>query len=397
MPSALPLGEPWPESNRLQAVSTGAKSFHAYVHIPFCEVRCGYCDFNTYTASELGGVKRSDFHRPLIEEVLFSAKILRDSNLEQQPLSSVFFGGGTPSLFAATQVGEILSALNEAFGFLEDCEVTLEANPESASEELLESLAKAGVNRISVGVQSFDPGVLSTLDRVHDAGKVREVIAAAKSLGYRVSADLIYGTPGETLESWRETLLTALELGTEHISAYSLIVEPGTALARKIKKGELEDVDEDLNAEKYELTTELLEGAGYGYYETSNFGKPSIHNLAYWTSQNWWGYGPGAHSHISGSRFWNHKHPQRYADALPASPAAGMEVLSLRQRLEEELLLGLRLSSGVRANLFDDLEIAQGKIDQLVAENLLEVRGERVLVTKEGRLLVDRMVVDFLS
>jgi coproporphyrinogen III oxidase-like Fe-S oxidoreductase len=253
------------------------------------------------------------------------------------------------------------------------------------------------VNRISVGVQSFDPGVLSTLDRVHDAGKVREVIAAAKSLGYRVSADLIYGAPGETLESWRETLLAAIELGTEHISAYSLIVEPGTALARKINKVQLEDVDEDLNAEKYELTTELLEGAGYGYYETSNFGQPSIHNLAYWTSQNWWGYGPGAHSHVSGSRFWNHKHPQRYADALPASPAAGMEVLSLRQRLEEELLLGLRLSSGVRANLFDDLEIAQGKIDQLVAENLLEVRGERVLVTKAGRLLVDRMVVDFLS
>ena len=397
MPSALPLGEPWPENNRLEAVSAGANSFHAYVHIPFCEVRCGYCDFNTYTASELGGIKRSDFHRPLIEEVLFSAKVLRDSNLEQQPLSSVFFGGGTPSLFAATQVGEILSALKESFGFSEECEVTLEANPESVSARLLESLTDAGVNRISIGVQSFDPDVLSTLDRVHDAEKVRSVISEAKSLGLRVSADLIYGAPGETLESWRETLLAALELGTEHISAYSLIVEPGTALARKIKKGELEDVDEDLNAEKYELTTELLEEAGYGYYETSNFGEPSIHNLAYWTSQNWWGYGPGAHSHISGNRFWNHKHPQRYADALPSSPAAGMEVLSVRQQLEEELLLGLRLIGGVRASLFDDLNIAQGKVDQLVTENLLEVRDERVMVTKAGRLLVDRMVVDFLS
>ena len=233
MPSALPVGAPWPKDNRLERDS-GQRSFHAYVHVPFCEVRCGYCDFNTYTAKELGGVSQSSFHEQLIKEIDFSKEVLG----EMPKLSSVFIGGGTPSLFSAEQVGQIIDGLSNTFGLEVNCELTLEANPESTSEKYLEEIWQAGINRLSMGVQSFDKAVLATLDRQHNPERVAPLVQAAKGLGLSVSVDLIYGTPGETVDSWTHTLSEALALETDHISAYSLIVEPGTKLARQMAAGE---------------------------------------------------------------------------------------------------------------------------------------------------------------
>jgi len=376
----------------------GDRSFHAYVHIPFCEVRCGYCDFNTYLQSEIGGVKQATFETSLVQEVDFSASVLRDSGFNLAKLSSVFFGGGTPSLFAAAQIGTVLDSLRERFGLSSEAEITLEANPESLSLEKLEELAGFGVNRISFGSQSFDPSVLAVLDRRHDPSKLQPLITAANKIGLRTSMDLIYGAPGESMQSWQETVEQAIDQGTEHISAYSLIVEPGTKMNRQISSGELPDVDEDLNADKYEWMTEAFESAGLDWYEISNFGVPSVHNLAYWSSQDWWGYGPGAHSHIAGNRFWNRKHPAAYQAALNAgSPAAGIERLTDRQRLEEELMLGLRTKFGVRKQLFTDLGTPPAEVARQIGLGNLKPDGNRIVLTKEGRLLADGLAVNFLN
>ena len=394
MPGALPVGAPWPKDNQLNR-DPGNRSFHAYVHVPFCEVRCGYCDFNTYTAKELGGVNQSTFHEHLISEIVFSKQVLG----EMPALSSVFIGGGTPSLFSAGQIEAVLESLGASFGLALDCEVTLEANPESTTPEYLAEIAKVGITRLSMGVQSFDRQVLQTLDRQHEPERVAPLIAAANELGMVTSVDLIYGAPGETLDSWSRTLSEALELGTDHVSAYSLIVEPGTKLARQIASGEIGPTSEDLNAEKYELATKSLEGAGLEWYEVSNWGKPSAHNSAYWKSQNWWGYGPGAHSHIDGNRFWNHKHPTSYQKALSdGSPAAGVERLTDHQMLEEELLLMLRTKWGVERELFAKLKVPPELVAQEISQGNLELSGtDRIRVSRKGRLIVDGLVVKFLS
>lgn len=397
MAGPLPLGDKWPANNLLTS-RRDANTFHAYVHIPFCTVRCGYCDFNTYTQQEIAGVSMLDFHLPLIQEIEFSRKVLGESNISSKQLSSVFFGGGTPSLFSGEQIRMILQALKDNFGLESDCEITLEANPESAGEEFLGGIREAGVNRVSVGVQSFDTEVLKVLDRQHSIENVKKTISKAKEFGFSVSVDLIYGSPLESLSSWQETVARALELDTDHISSYSLIVEEGTKLARQIARGELPPTNEDLNAEKYEWAAERYEQAGLDWYEVSNFGEIAKHNLAYWQSQNWWGFGPGAHSHIGGNRFWNTKHPARYVQQLgEGSPAAGIETLSLRQMQEEELMLGLRTKFGVNRNLLSELEIPSEKVANQLAAGTLSLAGQRVVPTKNGRLLVDRLVVDFLQ
>lgn len=399
MAAALPLGLSWPSDNRLKVDTANTSSFHAYVHIPFCAVRCGYCDFNTYVATELRGISQADFHLPLIQEIALSKKLLSDWNMPSRHLSTVFFGGGTPSMFEASQISAILEALKSAFGFVSDVEITLEANPEGLSKDKLSALQTAGVNRLSLGVQSFDEEVLHVLDRVHTKPKVLAAVSAAKELGFRVSIDLIYGAPGESLESWESTLEQALGLGVEHVSAYSLIVEEGTAIARKIARGELAEVDEDLNADKYLLTEKLLGAAGLENYEVSNWGSPSRHNQAYWESKDWWGYGPGAHSHISGARFWNQKHPSSYAKALEVgSPAQGVEYLDARTRLEEQLLLRLRTKAGVPATLLRDLGVPTELVANAIANGLLELGPAGSLKpTLNGRLVVDGLVLDFLS
>jgi oxygen-independent coproporphyrinogen-3 oxidase len=289
VPGALPDGLQWPSDSLLPALDSVARTFHAYVHIPFCTVRCGYCDFNTYTSSELNGDLKSGFHEHLILEIKRSSELLAQSGYAPRPLSTVFFGGGTPSLFASQQFAAVLEELRSNFGIAADAEITTEANPESTSVELLGELSALGVNRLSMGVQSFDNEVLAVLDRAHSKDHVAPLVAAAKEFGYEVSVDLIYGAPGESLESWERTVMSALELDIDHISAYSLIVEPGTKLARRVLKGEFAQVDEDLNAAKYELATKLFSERGLDWYEVSNWGKPSRHNSAYWSSQDWWG------------------------------------------------------------------------------------------------------------
>ena len=398
MPSTLPVGLKWPESNRIPALDKSERTFHAYVHVPFCIARCGYCDFNTYTSDELNGDLRSGFDQFLIKEIEASAEVIQDSGYPDRELSTVFFGGGTPSLFTADQFGNVLTALQERFGIAADAEVTTEANPESTSAKWLSELRGRGVNRLSMGVQSFDEEVLAVLERGHSKDHVGPLVREAKDLGYEVSIDLIYGAPGESLESWKSTLLSALELGTDHISAYSLIVEPGTKLERKIRKGEVPATDEDLNAAKYELATELMASVGLSWYEVSNWGKPSRHNSAYWASQDWWGYGPGAHSHLAGNRFWNQKHPAGYQSALNEGLAvAGREELTSTQRLEEELMLGLRTISGVPRTLVRELDIEPSRIAKAIAQGYLDLVDDRLVVSIKGRLVVDRLVLDFLS
>lgn len=369
------------------------------MHIPFCDVHCGYCDFNTYTAKEIGSVKQSEFHLPLVKEIEFSKVVLAESEIVLPPLSSVFFGGGTPSLFTLQQIQALYSALVETHGILDQADVTLEANPDSVDFDYLLGLRSAGINRLSVGVQSFDQDVLNTLDRTHRADSVPQVIRWAKDAGLRTSLDLIYGAPGESLESWAETLQQAIEMGTEHISAYCLIVEPGTKLAAKIRRGELASPDEDLNAQKQELTSQMLEAAGLPWYEVANWGLPSIHNKSYWYSRNWWGYGPGAHSHIAGNRFWNKKHPLTYQQAIQVgSPVAGLEVIDHRTHLEERLMLELRCVDGTELSLLRELEVSQQKVSTALAEELLVLLpGARIAVSAKGRLLIDGLVLQLLT
>lgn len=415
MAGPLPIGDPAPADGMLSNLTLeGAESrtFHAYVHIPFCKVRCGYCDFNTYTASELDGAKQSDYADILISEIAFSKIVLNKSALLNRKLSTVFFGGGTPTQLPASDLVRILAALREAFDFEKGAEITTEANPDTVDFDYLAELQRGGFNRISFGMQSAIPEVLATLERTHNPENLPVVIEAAKKAGLKTSVDLIYGAPGETLEQWKLSLEAAISLQPDHISAYSLIVEDGTKLARQIKSGDLPEPDEDLQADKYELADEMLNNAGFSWYEVSNWSKQvqdsvasnaSAHNASYWTSQDWWGYGPGAHSHIGGTRWWNVKHPTNYASKISSgiSPAAGRETLSARTRLEERILLEIRISKGLS---IDVAKLVNPDAAQLIAgfiaDGLVEPRdaiGGVLKLTLKGRLLADSLVRQLIS
>lgn len=398
MAGALPEGSEWPADHKLDLSST-TNTFHAYVHIPFCEVRCGYCDFNTYTASEIGDVRRDDFHLALVREMQFSKSLFELNKYSPKKLSSIFFGGGTPTLISANAFAELIGELDALFGVESDAEITTEANPDNISPEFLSELVKAGINRISFGVQSFDSQVLKTLDRTHDPIRVPQVIEWAKAAGLRVSVDLIFGAPGESMASWKQTVQNAIDLDVEHISAYSLIVEPGTKLERQIRSGQLEPVDDDLLADKYELACEMFESASLSWYEISNWGKPSIHNQAYWNSMDWWGYGPGAHSHIAGTRWWNRKHPVAYRSALQeGSPAQAFEKLAPVTVAQERLLLELRTAAGVDLEVIRELGISTEEVTKVIAQGLIQpLPGGRIGVTKAGRLLADGIVLGLLG
>jgi oxygen-independent coproporphyrinogen-3 oxidase len=401
----LPLGDKPPENGLFSAseiIGSESRSFHAYVHIPFCTVKCGYCDFNTYTSSELGTLKQSDFAATLVGEIGLSANILKQSDVSLRKLKTVFFGGGTPSLLPAADLISILNSLETEFGFQENAEITFEANPDSVTKESLASLREAGFNRISIGMQSAVPDVLKTLERTHNPENVAIAVNIAKSLGYRTSLDLIFGAPGESLSQWEQTIRQVIDLDPGHLSAYSLIVEPGTKLARQINSGELAEPDEDLQADKYELADKLLAEAGYSWYEISNWSKTedlkSNHNLAYWTGQDWWGYGPGAHSHLGSVRWWNHKHPLSYANLLEknVSPAAGREQLDRETAALERILLESRTSAGMSIEQIKKLQPgSELAISQLIADGLIEgsqaIAG-KLLLTLKGRLLADAVV-----
>ena len=406
MAGPLPVGEPVPDSGELpeQAfIDSHQRTRHAYVHIPFCRVRCGYCDFNTYTASELDGVSQGDFAAVVIREIEFSKQISGD----ERKLDTVFFGGGTPTQLPASDLVEILKSLKDHFGLTENAEITTEANPDNVTQLYLAELADGGFNRISFGMQSAVSSVLRTLERSHQPENVPTAVSAAKAIGLSTSVDLIYGAPGETLEDWRISLEAAIEMNPDHISAYSLIVEEGTKLARQIKRGELAEPDEDLQADKYELADEMLKSAGFDWYEVSNWSKSpdtaSRHNLAYWRGNDWWGYGPGAHSHFGGVRWWNAKHPSAYAGRLAQglSPALGREVLDDATRLSERILLEIRIRPGLSIDLIKRVNADSSQlIAQFIADGLIEGASAfegKLVLTLKGRLLADSLVRQILN
>ena len=403
MPSTLPLGDPAPSDGLLpaQAVDGSAdRAFGLYVHIPFCAVRCGYCDFNTYTATELGGGASQDAYAgTAASEVSMAAKVLTESGLPPRRLSTVFFGGGTPTLLPADDLALILRRAIDQWGIEDGAEVTTEANPDSVTPESLAVLKDAGFTRISFGMQSAVPHVLKVLDRTHTPSRVPQVVQWAREAGLAVSLDLIYGTPGESLADWRYSLETALSYEPDHISAYALIVEDGTKLAAQIRRGEVPGIDDDDHADKYELADQLITEAGLGWYEVSNWARTPEqacrHNLAYWRGDDWWGIGPGAHSHVGGVRWWNVKHPTAYAGRLAQglSPAAGRETLDLETRNVERVMLEARLQSGLQVSSLG----ADGRheVAGLIADGLVEpaeaFRG-RLVLTLKGRLLADAVV-----
>jgi putative oxygen-independent coproporphyrinogen III oxidase len=409
----LPIADPAPLDGLLPAqasVGVESRSFHAYVHIPFCRVRCGYCDFNTYTATELEGAPQSDYADTLIREIDFSTVTLEGSGVPQRRLKTVFFGGGTPTQLPASDLVKILNSLSARFGFETGAEITTEANPDNVDFEYLSELRAGGFNRVSFGMQSAVPSVLKTLERTHKPENLPLVVAAAKEAGLATSVDLIYGAPGETLEEWQTSLQAAIALNPDHISAYSLIVEDGTKLARQIRSGQLSEPDEDLQADKYELADKLLAASGYAWYEVSNWAKVSeisdnrsAHNISYWQSQDWWGYGPGAHSHVGGVRWWNVKHPSAYSGKLTegVSPAAGRETLSDRTRLEERILLEIRVESGLSVEQIksvnpDAAKLIAGFIADELVDPLSALRGT-LRLTLKGRLLADSLVRQILA
>ena len=401
MPSVLPDGDPAPPGGELPESSLDGLAGHPfgiYLHVPFCSVRCGYCDFNTYTVPELGeGAGITTFADTALEEVAFAAGVLD----ERAPVvDTVFIGGGTPTMLAATDLARLLHGIRDTWGLAEDAEVTTEANPDSVTPEGLRVLADAGFTRVSVGMQSAVPHVLRTLDRTHEPANVERAVAAARGAGLQVSLDLIYGTPGESLADWRTSLDAAVALAPDHVSAYALVVEEGTKLAAQVRRGQVPAPEDDDEAAKYELADDVLGSAGYGWYEVSNWTAREDarcrHNEGYWGDGNWWGVGPGAHSHVGGLRWWNVKHPTPYAARLAsgASPAHGRETLTAEQRYDERVLLGVRMVDGLP--LADLAGEGRSAVAGLIADGLVDataaLRRQRVVLTRQGRLLADTVV-----
>ena len=400
MGGPLPAGDPvpvdgtLPEGTRIDAQT----AFGVYLHVPFCRVRCGYCDFNTYTAAELRGARRDEYADTLLREIALAVRVLG----ERAPLrtaGTVFFGGGTPTLLPPGDLVRMLDGVRDAFGVAADAEVTVEANPDTVTDAAAAQLQASGVTRMSIGMQSSVPHVLAALDRTHRPENVATAVRAARRAGLAVSLDLIYGAPRESIADWRASLEAALDLEPDHVSAYALIVEEGTKLARQIRRGEVPLPDDDLQADMYELADDLLTQAGFAWYEVSNWARDdehrSRHNLAYWRGADWWGFGPGAHSHIAGTRWWNVKHPAAYAQRLAAgrSPAAARETPDAAARSLEQVLLRSRIREGLPVAELTDA--GRRAVAALVADGLVDgtaaVRGTIVL-SRRGRLLADAVV-----
>ena len=374
-----------------------------YIHIPYCVKRCGYCDFNTYTPSELKiATGLSEVSNSYIDLLLLEIKQAK-AQVGSAFVPSIFFGGGTPSLMEPSDIGRVIDQIKQEFVLNSDAEVTMECNPDTVSKENLAAFREVGVNRVSFGMQSAVPHVLATLDRTHNPENLLQVTTWAKEVGFsEISVDLIYGTPGETLSDWQKSIDAALSLPITHISAYALIIEEGTKLAAQIKRGEVASVDDDLAAEKYLLADKEFTAAGFQWYELSNWAKPeslSKHNLAYWLGENWWGAGPGAHSHLNGKRFWNVKHPNLYKEKIQSnlSPIADSEVLEEIQIASEKLMLSLRLPSGVEKESLNQDQISElsdyvesGHLD------LLNWNQGRATLTLEGRLIADQILRQIL-
>ncbi|WP_072341920.1 radical SAM family heme chaperone HemW [Actinomyces urinae] len=436
MSPQLPDGVLWPRDGHLdpQLVGKPSKNLALYIHVPFCTVRCGYCDFNTYTVGFGQGADRDSYHHSVRKEVKLAADRLR--LFDHEPVKSIFFGGGTPTLLRAGQIGQILQDVKDNFVLDQSAEVTVEANPDTIDQAGLEQLARAGVTRVSFGMQSAALHVLRTLDRSHTPQQVPRVVKWAREAGLDASVDLIYGTPGESITDWKTSLEAAIELQPDHISCYALVIEEGTKMWAQVRRGELATPDPDDEAEKYELADSLLEQAGYAWYEISNWAKleddevagstnlrhASRHNLAYWFDWDWWGIGPGAHSHVGDVRWWNRKHPRAWADALAggsaklggrpagmhdvfpgldtgaassslvplASPAQAGEILDDSDRALEAVMLRIRTADGIPISSVSPQ--ISGRVPTLLNEGLIEEAAAAagiVKLTLTGRLLAD--------
>ncbi|MGE0214585.1 MAG: radical SAM family heme chaperone HemW [Mycolicibacterium sp.] len=372
-------------------------AFGLYIHVPFCATRCGYCDFNTYTPAELGGATPDGWLTALRTELRLAAERLGNP----PPVDTVFVGGGTPSLLGAAGLAAVLGAVGDNFTLAPDAEVTTESNPESTSPGFFAELRAAGYTRVSLGMQSTARHVLATLDRVHSPGRALDAAREARAAGFdHVNLDLIYGTPGETDGDLLRSAAAAIDAGIDHVSAYALIVEDGTALARRVRRGELPAPDDDVLARRYELLDRALTDAGFDWYEVSNWARPGgqcRHNIGYWDGGQWWGAGPGAHGYVGTTRWWNVKHPNTYAAALGAGalPVADFENLDAQTAHTEEVMLRVRLRTGLPAGVLSGAEA--GRADRAVADGLLRRDRDALVLTDRGRLLADAVVRDLLS
>ncbi|HEX3957940.1 MAG TPA: radical SAM family heme chaperone HemW [Trebonia sp.] len=403
MPSALPDGDPVPTDGTLPESATsqlGRSPVGVYVHVPFCRTRCGYCDFNTYTHSELGGgASQRAYPATLSQEIGLARRVLGAS---PPPVETIFFGGGTPTLLPPREIGAIIAGIDAAFGLVPGAEVTIEANPETVDQRSLAELRDNGVTRVSFGMQSDVAHVLAVLDRQHQPGRPQQCAKWAREAGFEhVSLDLIYGTPGESDDDWRRSLDAALCAEPDHISAYALIVEDGTRLAAKVRRHEIGAPDDDVLADRYLIADDLLSAAGLHWYEISNWARDGAarcrHNMLYWTGGDWWGFGPGAHSHVGGTRWWNVRHPAAYAARLAAgeSPAAAREILTPDERSMERVMLGVRLADGLPLAVLGGP--ARARAGRALAAGHLDPvswRSGSLALTREGRLLADGIVRD---
>lgn len=409
-----------------------ARPLSLYVHVPFCRVRCGYCDFNTYTVGFGPGAQIGDYAPSVLAEADLAARVLADAGVSGRLAQTVFFGGGTPTMLDAGELIAILDGLRERIGIAGGAEVTLEANPDTVTREDLRAFADSGFTRVSFGMQSAVPRILAILDRTHTPKRVPLVIEWAKEAGLSTSVDLIYGTPGESLADWETSVRAALSYDPDHISAYALVVEEGTKMGAQVARGELPTPDPDDEAAKYELVDELLGEAGYAWYEISNFARASAsdrasgrasttfehasrHNLAYWRDWDWWGFGPGAHSHVGRMRWWNVKNPGAYAGRLRAgvSPAAAGEILGEEERELERVMLGLRTAEGVeldgvpamamRDGIVSGLSVCQslsGRVASLISDGFIDgvaALDGRAVLTLRGRLLADYVTRELMG
>lgn len=372
------------------------RPFGIYIHVPFCATRCGYCDFNTYTPTELGGSNPEGWLAALRVELALAA-----ARVGAVPVQTVFVGGGTPSLLGIAGLGAVLDAVRDNFELAAGAEVTTEANPESTSPEFFAALREAGYSRVSLGMQSVAPHVLAVLDRTHSPGRAPGAAAEARAAGFEhVNIDLIYGTPGESDDDLRRSVDAAVQAGVDHVSGYALVVEEGTALARRVRRGEVAAPDDDVLAQRYELLDTQLSEAGFEWYEVSNWSRPGgecRHNLGYWDGGEWWGAGPGAHGFLGATRWWNIKHPNAYAQALTDGqlPVADFEELDPQARHLEGVMLRLRLRRGLACG---DLTAGErARLAGLVADGLVDAAGERVVLTDRGRLLADGVVRTLLD
>jgi len=371
-----------------------------YIHIPYCVKRCGYCDFNTYTPAELKiSTGLEQISNSYIDLLLQEIDSVREQIVGEIKVPSIFFGGGTPSLMQPNDIGRVISKIKNEFDLPSNSEITLECNPDTVSKDSLEKFKKVGINRVSFGMQSAVPHVLATLDRTHKPENLAQATTWANEIGIsEISVDLIYGTPGESITDWQTSIDSALALPITHISAYALIIEEGTKLAAQIKRGEVPEVDDDLVADKYLIADKAFKNAGFEWYELSNWSKPgseSKHNLAYWNGDNWWGAGPGAHSHLNGKRFWNVKHPNLYKERIQnkQSAVADSEVLKKDQIESERLMLLLRLPSGIEKQSLNHIQLLE--LSEFVESGHLDRANwnqGRASLTLNGRLIADRIL-----